>query len=40
MGKIGYYALKMKLRMPKILFLAFWGDFWQNFWHIFGRVFL
>ena len=33
---IGSFALKNDGGMPKILFLAFWGNFWQDFWQDLG----
>ena len=34
---VGSFALKNDGGMPKILFLAFWGNFWQDFWQDLGK---
>ena len=31
------FALKNDVGMPKILFLAKWGNFWQDFWQVLGK---
>lgn len=34
---IGCFALRNDGEMPKILFLAEWGNFWQDFWRDLGK---